>query len=187
MKEHISNLLTVTLITILFLFLAFLAYVFLLSDLHVNTDDYLTDLADVHEVYNLDESDIAFEKDLQNIGFVKTGENRYERAYNNVMCEVVFFDDTGVTFSVGDTCVSALELIIVEDFDNDSLNTLYFVTSDSNTAYLRKYGEDYMGIMSYNFESGEYELHGDISNYNQLLRYNNAYYAFLTQLNARVF
>ncbi len=186
MKKYSSSILLIILITLIYFLTAYVIEFFLLSTNYDTSKGYIKNLDEVKVVYNMQESTSQFEKDLTNIGYIRTGRGRYERAYNKTLCEVVSFDDHEIKFVITDVCVDVLSEEIVVDYDNDKLNLMYFVSSRGSKSYLRKYGEDFKGIISYDFNTGGYDILG-LEDYNTLHRFNNAYYDFLTQLNARAF
>lgn len=182
-----SRVLSVILFTLITFFTINIIDLIIVENKYNTSEGYIESLSDVTFVYNTKNSFSQFEKDLLDMDFVKTGENKYERAYTKNNCELIILDDGVIKFVITDACTAAISYEVIADFDKDGVHVAYLVNSVKNVSYLRKFGGDTKGIMVYNFETGKYTIQGNVEDYNLLSKYNSAYYDFLNELNAKAF
>lgn len=157
------------------------------TDKYDYDNGYINDLSELDYLYLEETREKILDRDLIAMGFVSTGEQKYERAYNENTCEIFTITEEEYMYYITDVCINIMEDRIVKDFNHDGKNLLYFKSSEDSKAYLRIMGSGSAGVITYDFATKQYHSSGDALSQEVMQRYNHAYESLIREFNARVF
>ncbi|MFV0499700.1 MAG: hypothetical protein ACK5NF_06710 [Bacilli bacterium] len=155
-----------------------------------NDSMYNKDFGYIHNINQVNDIYVSldyFGNDLEKMGFHNIGNTLYERAYNKYLCEKVNIDDNRVKYMISDSCLNIYEREIKVDFNNDGYNMIYYLDSEGKYSYLQLISSKDVKFVKYNLVDFTYEVIGKDVDQSEVLRYNSAYNAFITEINALVF
>ncbi len=187
MKKIFKSLLRVTLFFIIVSAVIASIYFLVFKDYYNSGIKYMRDLADINETYKSETKDSRLESDILSFGFKKTGNGRFERAYNVSSCEILIVDGDEYTYMVTDVCYSVMNEKVIQDLDNDEKKILYYRTSESTKVLFSESSDESIGVIEFDYEKSTYEFSGKKLPEVRMERYNRSYQMLIDEFNARIF